>query len=152
MDHSLFVGDITSVAGLLHRNFIVLEDERDGEFSMDYFSSFSHNNLLSESDDNNLGGGDDTPTAMISGNNEPKPPGRPTTKDKESRDQGMDIRRTIAWTFKSRGLTRPCLSTRIKVYLLWEDGVHGILMWFLLVFINVSSLLLLFSVVGCLLQ
>ncbi len=99
-----FVGDIISVAGLLY-NFIV--DERgDGKY-MDYFSSFSHNSLLSESDDN-LSGGGDTPRAMISGNNKPKPPGRPTTKDKkESRDQGRDIRRTIAWTLKSRGLTRP---------------------------------------------
>jgi hypothetical protein len=96
------VGDILSAAALLH-NFIV--DERD-EDSLDYFASFNHGNLTSESEDFQSS---DTPMATVTGNNEQKPPGRHITHDKESKDRGTTMRRTIAWTLQELGLTRPVL-------------------------------------------
>ena len=96
------VGDIISAAGLVH-NFII--DERDTE-SFLYISSFSHNTLIAEEHTVDHGS-DEIPEALVSGNNEPKPRGRPKINDVESKKRGEQMREVIAWTLKSRGMIRP---------------------------------------------
>jgi hypothetical protein len=92
------VGEIIAAAGLLH-NFIV--DERDAESSC-YIANFSHTNLRDDNEHD-----EEVPVAMVTDNNERKPPGRPTLEDALSKQKGRDLRRAICWNLASRQLARP---------------------------------------------
>jgi hypothetical protein len=96
------VGEVVSAAGLLH-NFII--DQRTEEDDEEYFSSFSHSSLQADGNENNHD--HEVPVAMVTGNEQPRPAGRPTVNDRVSRENGKSLRRYIAWNLDANNLTRP---------------------------------------------
>ena len=104
------VGDLVSAVGLLH-NFIIdhrLAEQEEGDVDVDYFASFSHSNLHETDTNNNTRDGlDEVPVAMVTGNEEPRPIGRPPINDRISKEHGRSLRRHIAWSLDCNNMTRP---------------------------------------------
>jgi hypothetical protein len=84
------VGGVVSACGLLH-NYIVDHQLKDDQDNIEYFSSFSHSTLHSG---DSGAAADDCPIVSVTGTDQPKPRGRPSSEDKLSKEQGLLLRRT----------------------------------------------------------
>lgn len=95
------VGDVVSSAALLH-NFII--DERCEE-DCQFIRTFNQQRVNEA--DNNGGLNHEVAFAIVTDNNEPRPPGRPSMTGLRSREVGLRIREAICFSLDSYGLTRP---------------------------------------------
>ena len=95
------VGDVVSSAALLH-NFII--DERCEE-DCQFIRTFNQQRVNEA--DNNGGLNHEVAFAIVTDNNEPRPPGRPSMTGLRSKEVGQRIREAICFSLDSYGLTRP---------------------------------------------